>query len=456
MKTGAILYNEVYEGNEGDEYEISSREFEGYDLVEDRLPTNSTGTMTVEPIEVIYYYNYRAKITAKYVDRKDGTELAPEEVQEGYETDPYTTERKTFDGYVLVEVPENADGEMTKDEIVVTYYYKRISGGVIVNHKDIHTGQQLTDEEKIEGYEGDPYETSKKDFTGYVLVENKYPENATGELTVEEQEVTYYYEAPAKVIVTYYDKDVNEKMAEEVIEGYNGVEYETEEKEFDYYVLTEVSGNKSGTMELKLTELDDGTYEVGNVEYVNYYYRRMTFNLKIDKIIDKIIIDGKETVVNGELGKAEVQRANISTAKVQVVYTIKVTNDSELAGTASIMENIPEGMKMSAENNKDWTIGATQATLETEEIKPGESKEYKVVLDWENGEKTVGTMLNTADITSTSNKAGFEEINLNDNKSGATVIVAIGTGDSTYIVITAATMIVLLAAGVVIYKKYRR
>ena len=451
---GDILANEEHEGHYGDEYNVPSREFEGYDLVEDRLPDNATGIMTIDPIEVIYYYKYRTKVTARYIDRITGDDLTPEEVQEGHEKDEYTTERKNFDGYVLIEVPENADGEMTKDEIIVTYYYKHISGGVIVNHIDINTGKQLTEEVKIEGYEGEPYETSEKEFPGYILVEDRYPENATGTLKVEEQEVIYYYESPAKVIVNYYDEETKEKLAEEVtINGYATEEYETEEKKFDYYVLTEVPENKSGVMTLKITELDDGTYKVDNTEYVNYYYRKMTFNLKIDKIIDRILIDGKETVINSELGKAEVQRANLAKSKVQVIYTIKVTNDGELAGSASIMENIPDGMKMLTENNKEWKISNSVATVETEEIKPGESKEYKVTLDWQNGEQTLGTMLNTADIVATRNSAGFEELNLNDNKSGATVIVAIGTGDSTYIAIAGAVMLVLIAAGVVIYKK---
>ena len=457
VNSGAILANEVHEGDIGDEYSIAARAFEGYDVVEDRLPVNSEGRMTREPIEVIYYYNYRATVTARYIDRLADEPIVADENQEGYETDPYTTERKTFDGYVLIEVPENADGEMTKEPIVVTYYYKKISGGVIVNHRDIHTNKQLADEEKIEGYEGEPYETSKKEFVGYVLVEDKYPENATGELTVEEQEVTYYYEAPVKVVVNYYDIDTNRTLTDEItMEGYAGTEYITEEKSFDYYVLTEVSGKEKGTMELKVTELDDGTKQVENIIYVNYSYRRMTFNLKIDKLVASVIIDGSEKTVNSDLGKVEVNRKELSTAKVQVVYTIKVTNDGELAGKATIEENIPEGMKMSAANNREWTIGETQATLETGEIKPGETKEYKVVLDWKNGESNVGSIVNTADIISTTSDAKFAETNTNDNKSGATVIVAIGTGDSTYMVIAGAVMLVLIAAGVVIYKKYRR
>ena len=37
--SGQILANAEHTGNEGDSYDIPSRTFEGYDLVEDRLPT---------------------------------------------------------------------------------------------------------------------------------------------------------------------------------------------------------------------------------------------------------------------------------------------------------------------------------------------------------------------------------------------------------------------------------
>ena len=65
INDGSILANEVHEGLVGDEYNIGSREFEGYELVEDKLPDNSQGVMTAEPIEVIYYYTHKSKVISK-------------------------------------------------------------------------------------------------------------------------------------------------------------------------------------------------------------------------------------------------------------------------------------------------------------------------------------------------------------------------------------------------------
>ena len=523
--SGQILANAVHEGNEGDEYDIPSRTFEGYDLVEEKLPNNAKGTMKVEPVEVIYYYIYKTKVTAEYVDKNTGNKLAEDEIQNGHEGDNYITERKTFDDYKLVEVPANADGTMTKEDIKVTYYYVHTSGGVIVNHIDIKTGKQLLDETKEEGYEGDPYETHEENISGYDLVKEKYPENATGTMTVEATRVTYYYikktevnikyvdketgeeidvptniqghegdeyktepkdvpgydlveepenkagtmtadpidviyyyRRPAKVIVNYYDADTKAKLADEVeITGHQNDEYTTEQKDIKYYEIKEVPENKDGKMVVKVTKDEKGKEIVEDTIYVNYYYRKLTFNLKVDKTIASVIVNGQETAINGSLGKVEVHRKELSTANVKVVYRIRVTNDGELAGRANVVENIPSGMTMLSENNPDWTIKETTASLETDEIKPGESREYQVVLGWQNGDNNVGTKTNIANII-TENEAGFNEKEINDNESKADLIVAVGTGEVPYVAIAGGILMIMISitAGIYVIKKKRQ
>ena len=491
-----ILANAAYEGNEGDDYDIPSRTFEGYDLVEDKLPTNSKGKMKIEPIEVIYYYIYRTKVTAEYIDKNTGEKLTEDVVQDGHEGDKYETERKNFEDYKLVEVPANADGDMTKDEITVTYYYVHVSGGVIVNHIDIKTGKQLIDEAKEEGYEGDPYETHEENIPEYDLVKEQYPENAKGKMTIDPTRVTYYYikitevnvkfvdketgeeieeptnipghegddyttepkdvpgydlieepenkdgtmtadpidviyyyKRPAKVIVNYYDIDTDEKIAREVeIDGHQNDEYTTEEKDIQYYKIKKVPENKDGKMEVTVTKDED----VNDITYVNYYYRKLVFNLKVDKIVKKAIVNDQEIAINGALGKVEVYRNSIQTSNVKIIYNIRVTNDSELSGKANIVEKIPDGMAMLTEDNLDWKIKGLTARLKTGDIKPGESKDYEVVMTWRNDEANVGTKENMVTI-STENEAGFNEQFETDNVSKATMIVAVATGESSYI-----------------------
>ena len=523
MISGEILSNDTHQGNEGDTYNIPSRTFQGYDLVEDRLPANAQGTMTVNPIEVIYYYIYKSKVTAQYVDKNTGEKLTEDEVQNGHEKDAYITDRKTFDDYKLVEVPANADGEMTKKDITVTYNYVHTSGGVIVNHIDINTGKQLLDETKQEGYEGDPYETHEENIPGYTLVKEKYPANAQGIMAREETRVTYYYvkntevnikyidketgeeitektnipgkegenyttepkdisgydlveeptnkdgtmtaepidviyyyRRPAKVVVKYIDQETNEEIAtEEKQEGHQNDEYTTEAKDIKYYKLIATPDNATGTMKVTVTKDETGKDIVEDTTYVTYYYRKLIFNLNIDKKVSSVTVNGEESIINGDLGKVEVHRKELNTAKVEVKYIIKVTNNSELTGKASILEDIPTGMIMNAEKNAGWEVKGTTATRETKELQPGESEEYLVVLDWENGENNIGMKENTASIISIENEAGFEEKNTTDNEDKADIIVAIGTGGHTYVLIAGGMLLILisLACGVYVVKK---
>ena len=520
--SGQILANKTYEGNEGDAYDIPSRTFDGYDLVEDRLPSNAKGTMKVEPVEVVYYYIYRSKVTAEYIDKNTGEKLTDDVTQNGHEGDNYTTDRKTFDDYKLVEVPANADGSMTKEDIKVTYYYVHTSGGVIVNHIDIKTGKQLLDETKEEGYEGDPYETHEENIPEYDLVKEKYPENATGKMTIEPTRVTYYYikktevnvkyvdketgeeideptnipghegdeyktepkdvpgydlveepenkdgtmtanpteviyyyKRPAKVIVNYYDIDTKEKLADEIeITGHQNDDYTTEQKDIKYYEIAKVPENKEGKMTVTVTKDENDKDIVDDTTYVNYYYRKLIFNLRVDKTIASVIVNGQETPINGSLGKVEVHRKDISTANVKVVYKIKVTNDSELSGKANVVENIPSGMTMKSDNNPGWTINETTASIETDEVKPGESREYQVVLGWQNGDSNVGAKENIASII-TENEAGFDEKDKSDNESKADLIVAVGTGEVPYVAIAGSILLIMISitAGIYVIKK---
>lgn len=128
INNNEILYNEEHKGKVGDEYNILSREFEGYKLVEEKLPTNAKGKMTKEPIEVIYYYKKQAKVIIRYKDQHTKEEIIPKEEKKGYEGDPYTIEEKEIKDYKLVKVEGERSGQYQGEEIEVIYYYEKIKG----------------------------------------------------------------------------------------------------------------------------------------------------------------------------------------------------------------------------------------------------------------------------------------------------------------------------------------
>ena len=63
-------------------------------------------------------------------------------------------------------------GTMTKEEIIVDYYYVHESKGVVEKHIDINT-DKLLDSSYYIGEEGDPYSTDKKEFIDYEIISNK-------------------------------------------------------------------------------------------------------------------------------------------------------------------------------------------------------------------------------------------------------------------------------------------
>ena len=126
IDTNKVLYENTITGNVGDEYNILSRSFEGYNLVEDRIPTNSKGTMNSEVIEVIYYYQKKASVTVKYIDKETNEEIVKPEIIDGHLNDSYTTKAKEIKDYKLVNNPENKEGTMKETNIEVIYYYEKV------------------------------------------------------------------------------------------------------------------------------------------------------------------------------------------------------------------------------------------------------------------------------------------------------------------------------------------
>lgn len=290
--SGEILYNEEHIGKEGDSYNISSKNFEGYDLVTERLPNNANGTMSKNPeaIEVVYYYKYKTDVIAKYIDKITGKDLTTEVKKEGYEGEKYTTEIKTFESYSLDGVPQNANGNLKKETTIVIYYYVHNSAGVKVNHYDIISGEKLKDEQTISGNEGNDYITNAESFEKYDLVEEKIPENATGKMTIEEINVDYYYKHKSKVIVKYIDKITGKQIsASNFINGYEQDTYKTKSKEINGYLFTnEIPKNAEGKMKKEITE-------------VIYYYKRPSIvevsYIDIDteqEIAERTILEGQQ------------------------------------------------------------------------------------------------------------------------------------------------------------------
>ena len=457
-KTGKILYTEEHNVQVGEDYNIPSKNFEGYDLVTSKLPNNATGTMGEEYVTVNYYYIKKAVLEVNYIDKETGEPLAPQITDDTkHEGDSYTTEQKQFENYDLVEVPSNWEGTMkvetddegniTNNRTVVTYYYSKRSAGVEEHHIDILTGEELEEPTLHEGHVGDPYDIKSKDFLSYVVAttdkdgNSVLPTNAQGTMQEDKIVVNYYYYQPAKVIVHYVDKTTGKELEEPnpdtgelqssqvVIEGQNQDDYTTEAKDFEYYKLVESPEEPNGKMKVEITKDENGNDVVNNTIDVYYYYEPKPFNIGVEKEVTGIIVNGnRRSATNGKLEKVDIYRKSTENTSVQVEYKIKVMNTGEVSGRAIIEDKLPDGMSL-ANNDGTWEVKDGTITKVIPEIGAGETKVYTVLLNWRTSGNNMGNKVNEVSLIQTDNVPGFKDGNDKDNMDEATVSISVETGE---------------------------
>ena len=206
---------------------------------------------TVDGDVITLYAQWAADTTVitYYIDINTNEELLEEDVQEGYVGLDYTTTKEDIDGYTYISSSDNTSGTMTEDTIYVYYYYAKDTT-VVTKYIDVNTDEEILEEDTQEGYVGLEYTTTKEDIDGYTYISSS--DNTSGTMTEDTIYVYYYYAKDTKVIVQYINltstTDEFDLLEQLTIEGYVGLEYETEEKEFDGYVLISTRGDLSGTM----------------------------------------------------------------------------------------------------------------------------------------------------------------------------------------------------------------
>lgn len=124
INSNELLYEEVHNGRYGDDYNILSKIFTNYVLVTDQLPTNSSGKMTGETIEVIYYYQRVVNITTE-VEGIGGTIIGDETINYNGDSTPdnivieadsdHYIDKITING---VEITVTDDRKMVLDKFV--------------------------------------------------------------------------------------------------------------------------------------------------------------------------------------------------------------------------------------------------------------------------------------------------------------------------------------------------
>ena len=460
---------ESYElnGLAGDAYTTEQKDIYGYTFVEST--NNTSGNMIEGTIEVIYYYERTnaGGVIVHYVD-EEGNKLIDDVTIIGKVADPYKTEQKEIPNYDFVRVEGQTEGEMVEGVIEVTYIYKKIPARVIVQHlekddtpDDNTDNVVLAEEEIIEGFSGDAYSTERKEIENYKPADPE-PENAEGTMTREDIYVTYYYERKPSGIVTvkYVDVDTNEEILHKVelpdgseeytsyreqMSGLCGLEYATEQKDIPYYNFVE---------DLRPTNAT-GIYTEEDIEVI-YYYRKQTFNLSVEKLIDRITVNGVEHNLKDGLDQIDVVASKVQETDIVVTYKIVVSNPSEIAGTATAIESIPDFFRVTDGTSAEWTENGKSLNA-TVELQPGETKELTVVLRWIKNSNNFGLQVNTVTLQKVENPANYEETDLSDNTAIAEVIFSVKTGGIDLSIVLGTALIVMVGALMItIYLKERK
>lgn len=240
----------------GSSFSVESPTFDGYQL-KDSSQSVIKGSYTCDKQIITVKYSKVRNVFVQYLDEQ-GNSLAPTKTLNGFINDPYQTEALEFDGYQLIQVPDNADGKFAKDDITVTYRYKKNSepvsiGKVIVKYVD-DKGNDIAKPTENTGIVGSNYVTQPLIISGYTNILNSG--NTSGVYTEEAITVIYTYkkdetlEPPSisygKVRVLYIDIDGNQIAPSTVINGEVGTTYQTSPKEVSGYTLVDTPSNATG------------------------------------------------------------------------------------------------------------------------------------------------------------------------------------------------------------------
>lgn len=202
------------------------------------------------------------------------------------------------------------------------------------------------------------------------------------------------------------------------------------------------------------------------------------FDLALRKwVTQAIVIDSKGQTVTEtghqpyddpeQVVKVELHRRKLNEVTVKFRYSIRIINEGDIAGYAKeIKDYIPQGLKFVAEDNPGWKDEGdnliSTTLLENTLLQPGEFADVEVLLTWINSQDNMGVMVNTAEISKDYNEYGVKDRDSTpDNKKwgeddidDAPVMLSISTGQMRIYFTLGFVVLITIAGGVVLIKKY--
>ena len=454
-----IAEDEEITGEIGENYETKPSEKvpSNYECINEK-PEGHTGTIEKKTKEINYYYKLKATKTEGNGNSNIITDIEKDEegnwvIKVGEEIEyevKYEVKIEDYIGKATVkvkaELPKGTKIDLDKSDLNGGRYEEAIN--TITWTKEIENidtfvngayTETITKNIKIVYAENYTLKDANLKITGNIITyyPDDYPEK--GGQTLPKEDEPNNPDDPetkmGKVIVRYVDVETEEGAYEYEITGKIGEPYETKEKEVKYYVFVRSEGNTKG----EITEQE---------QVVTYYYRKLNFNIGIEKTIDTITLNGTNIKIdNNKTSKLEITKDDIKKTDLIVKYNLKVTNTGELGGTSKVLEQIPEGYEL-AYLPEYWRVNRDGSLETSVDLEAGESKNLDVVLRWENEENNLGAKTNIAKIEKAKNEAGFKDTNEKDNIGEATIVLSIKTGE------TVSNIIIVMLMGSLVICSY--
>ena len=451
-------------------------------------PDNSKGVMTENDIVVIYYYTKEFIITTDIDEHLEYEDDVVLDIRTDKKNDDKSKDNKN-DGDKSDTDNDKADDNKSDE----SKKQKLVKGGTITSELTPETQEPVETVLKgknstkpiiikpdkgyriktVKIYEGEKDENGKFEKQPIILDLEEFiskeelekggtitiPESYFKNVQSNKHIVTEFEKIPVMIIVNYLDVETNSRVAKsEYAQGTIDQKYLTSEKQIDFYNIVEekIPENKEGNLsekqietsiENKLdmlnklnSELSDKSDETTeklieilknkNVVIVNYYYKKLPFNLSINKEFTSVKVNGTERLENdNKFVELSIPNTEISNTNIDVTYKITVTNTEQIEGKAVILEQIPVGFEVVEKQNSEWKLNESgDLQLTTEVLKPGESVEYEIELHWNEKMKCFGLLENIVKINETRNLCGFDETRLDDNKDSCKLVLSVRTG----------------------------
>ena len=213
-------------------------------------------------------------------------------------------------------------------------------------------------------------------------------------------------------------------------------------------------------------EIRDGSIsniDIGLVE-------AMKFDLSLTKTITKMMVRNAQGTKLTEFdanttAKVEMASKYVAGSEIYIEYTFTVKNEGEIAGYAKkIVDYIPEDMKFNSAQTENaiWYTGSDgnlyTTSLAEIEIKPGETKQFKLVLSRTMTDENTGVVVNTAEIAEDYNIYGVSDtdstpVNKAQNEDDfgrANALLSIKTGEAFIYISVIITTILLVGIAIFI------